>query len=41
MRSKSYPKGKELTPGSGNYNLRQASQLVLPSYRFGHEKKVI
>jgi hypothetical protein len=39
MRSKPYPKGRELTPGPGNYNLRQASHLVVPSYRFGHEKK--
>ena len=39
MRSKPYPKGKELSPGPGNYNLRQASHLVVPSYRFGHEQK--
>ena len=35
MRKKPYPKEREHTPGSGNYNLR------VPSYRFGHEKKVI
>ena len=39
MRSKPYPKEKEKTPGPGNYNLRHASHLVVPSYRFGHEKK--
>ena len=39
MRSKPYPKERERTPGPGNYNLRVPSQLVVPSYRFGHEKK--
>ena len=39
MRSKPYPKERELTPGPGNYNLRVPSQLVVPSYKFGHEKK--
>ena len=39
MRQKPYPKEREHTPGPGNYNLRVPSQLVVPSYRFGHEKK--
>ena len=39
-RAKPCPKGRELTPGPRNYNLRQASHLVSTSYRFGHEKKV-
>ena len=39
MRKKPYPKEREHTPGPGNYNLRVPSQLIVPSYRFGHEKK--
>jgi hypothetical protein len=39
MRQKPYPKERELTPGPGNYNLRVPAHLVVPSYRFGHEKK--
>ena len=39
MRPKPYPRERELTPGPGNYNLRVPSQLVVPSYKFGHEKK--
>ena len=37
MRKKPCPKGRELTRGPGNFNLRVPSQLV--AYRFGHEKK--
>lgn len=39
MSSKPYPKEKEKIPSPGNYNLRQASHLAVPSYRFGLEKK--
>ena len=39
MRKKPCPKERELTRGPGNFNLRVPSQLVVPSYRFGHEKK--
>ena len=38
MRSKSYLKNKEVTPGPGNYNLR-SEKINVPSYKFGHEKK--
>jgi hypothetical protein len=38
MRSKPYPKEKELTPGPGNYNLRP-KDIKVPSYIFGHQKK--
>ena len=39
MRSKSYLKNKEVTPGPGNYNLR-SEKINVPSYKFGHEKKM-
>ena len=39
MRSKPYPKSNEVTPGPGNYNLRNDKQLLVPSYKFGNEKK--
>ena len=39
MRSKPYPKNKDVTPGPGNYNLRK-EKINVPSYRFGHEKKM-
>ena len=39
MRSKPNSKGTESMPGPGNYNLRTDKQLVVPSYKFGTEKK--
>ena len=39
MRAKSYVKKRNDTPGPGNYNLRK-EKINVPSYRFGHEKKM-
>lgn len=39
MRSKPYARAKECSPGPGNYNLRNDKQLVVPSYKFGTDKK--
>ena len=39
MRAKPYPKERDITPGPGNYNLRNDKELMVPSYRFGNDKK--
>lgn len=39
MRIKHYRSKSDVTPGPGNYNLRSDSSLIVPSYKFGTEKK--
>ena len=39
MRAKPYPKQRDITPGPGNYNLRNDKYLNVPSYKFGNDKK--
>ena len=39
MRPKTYTKNQEVTPGLGNYNLRNDKQLLIPSYKFWSDKK--
>ena len=39
MRSKSYIKKRNETPGPGCYNLRK-EKIIVPSYKFGSEKKM-
>ena len=39
MRSKSYYRKRNETPGPGNYNLRN-DKIIAPSYKFGSEKKM-
>lgn len=39
MRAKPYSKARDITPGPGNYNLRNEKQLMVPSYKFGNDKK--
>ena len=36
---KHYRSKSDVTPGPGNYNLRSDSSLIVPSYKFGTEKK--
>ena len=39
MRSKPYPSKGDVTPGPANYNVRTDKSLVVPSYKFGTQKK--
>jgi hypothetical protein len=39
MRIRPNSSKSEFTPGPGNYNLRTERSLVVPSYKFGNEKK--
>ena len=39
MRMRPYSAKSEVTPGPGNYNVRTDKNLVVPSYKFGTERK--
>ena len=39
MRMRPYSAKSDVTPGPGNYNVRTEKNLVVPSYKFGHERK--
>ena len=39
MRAKPIDRNSEITPGPGNYNIRNEKELQVPSYKFGHDKK--
>ena len=39
MRIKHFRSKSDVTPGPGNYDIRKESSLIVPSYRFGNEKK--
>ena len=39
MRMRPYSAKSEVTPGPGNYNVRTDKNLIVPSYKFGTERK--